>query len=118
MDEKPIITKLSWQELVSIDIGWEFEGAKAGNANISFLIIEAHPGQGPKLHAHPYEEIFIILAGQATFTVGQEMIRADERQVIIVPAGVPHKFINSGHEVLRQIDIHASPEFITDWLED
>jgi mannose-6-phosphate isomerase-like protein (cupin superfamily) len=118
MDEKPIVTMLSWQELVSSELGWEFEGTKIGNAGISFLIIEAPSGQGPKLHAHPYEEIFIILAGQATFTVGHETIKVEERHVIIVPAGMPHKFINSGHSVLRQIDIHASHEFITDWLED
>jgi mannose-6-phosphate isomerase-like protein (cupin superfamily) len=37
--------------------------------------------------------------------------------MLIVPADVPHKFVNSGDGPLRQIDIHVSPRFITDWLE-
>ena len=30
----------------------------------------------------------------------------------------PHKFVNIGEGPLRQIDIHASKRFITEWLED
>jgi mannose-6-phosphate isomerase-like protein (cupin superfamily) len=37
--------------------------------------------------------------------------------VLIVQAGVPHKFVNSGSARLRQIDIHASDRFATEWLE-
>ena len=37
--------------------------------------------------------------------------------VVIVSAGVPHKFVNSGLVVLRQTDIHLSGHFVTEWLE-
>ena len=30
------------------------------------------------------------------------------RQIMVAPAGVPHKFVNSGQGPLRQVDIHAS----------
>jgi hypothetical protein len=30
----------------------------------------------------------------------------------------PHEFVNIGAGQLRQVDIHASLRFITDWLED
>ena len=36
---------------------------------------------------------------------------------LIVQPGGPHKFVNSGSERLRQIDIHASDRFVTEWLE-
>jgi hypothetical protein len=29
-----------------------------------------------------------------------------------IPANTPHRFVNSGAGVLRQIDIHASPNFV------
>ena len=103
-------------ELPSSEIGWEFEGAQYGHTNASFLIIEAPPGSGPALHSHPYEEIFIIQEGQATFTVGDATIEATGGQIIVAPAGVPHKFINSGTGTLRQIDIHPHGSFITTWL--
>jgi mannose-6-phosphate isomerase-like protein (cupin superfamily) len=35
----------------------------------------------------------------------------------VVPAGQAHAFVNSGLGRLRQIDIHLSPKFITDWLD-
>jgi hypothetical protein len=28
----------------------------------------------------------------------------------------PHRFVNIGTEILRQVDIHVSPRFITEWL--
>jgi len=103
-------------ELPSSEIGWEFEGSQYGDTNVSFLLIDASPGSGPQLHSHPYEEIFVVQEGQATFTVGEATIEATDGQIVIVPAGVPHKFVNSGTGSLRQIDIHPSPRMITTWL--
>lgn len=74
-------------------------------------------GGGPRLHRHPYEEIFVIQEGQVTFTVGSATVEARAGQIVIVPKGVPHKFVNSGAGPLRQIDIHPNKHFITEWLE-
>jgi mannose-6-phosphate isomerase-like protein (cupin superfamily) len=38
--------------------------------------------------------------------------------IIPIPAGTPHGFTNIGEAPLRQIDIHANPEFATHWLEE
>jgi hypothetical protein len=46
------------------------------------------------------------------------VIEAEGDQIVVVPAGVPHKFVNSGTGQLRQVDIHPSGRFITVWLED
>jgi mannose-6-phosphate isomerase-like protein (cupin superfamily) len=37
---------------------------------------------------------------------------------VIIPPNTPHKFRNSGASVLRQVDIHASDRFITEWLDE
>ena len=60
----------------------------------------------------------MVQEGTATFTAGEEIIEARGGQVVMVPAGVPHKFVNTGAGRLRQIDIHASERFVTEWLED
>ena len=80
--------------------------------------MDVAPGDGPRLHQHPYAETFIVLEGQATFTVGAAMIEAGPGQILVAPANTPHKFVNSGSGALRQIDIHASDRFITTWLEE
>jgi mannose-6-phosphate isomerase-like protein (cupin superfamily) len=88
------------------------------NATVSIIVIDATPGSGPKLHRHPYEEVFVIQQGNVTFTAGDETIEATGGQVVVVPAGVAHKFTNSGTGRLRQVDMHASERFVTEWLED
>ena len=94
----------------------EVQGQSHGAA-VSVIVVDAPPGGGPKLHKHPYEEIFVVQEGTATFTAGDETIKVEGGQVVVVPAGVPHRFVNSGTGRLRQVDIHASDRFVTAWLE-
>ncbi|HEX6710549.1 MAG TPA: cupin domain-containing protein [Rubrobacter sp.] len=84
----------------------------------TLMVVDAPPGSGPKLHKHPYEEVFVVQEGEATFTAGEEVIEARGGQVVVVPAGVPHRFVNSGTGRLRQVDIHVDERFVTEWLED
>jgi mannose-6-phosphate isomerase-like protein (cupin superfamily) len=95
----------------------EFQGYHH-HAKVSFIVVDAPPGGGPKLHRHPYEEVFLVQEGMATFTAGEETLEVKGGQVVVVPAGVAHRFVNSGAGRLRQVDIHASERFVTEWLED
>ena len=83
-----------------------------------YIWVEMPPRHGVRLHKHPYKEIFIVQEGVATFTVGTASLEAHAGQVIVVLAETPHKFINTGSRPLRQVDIHVSKEFITNWLEE
>ena len=94
----------------------EFQGYHLG-AGVSVIVVDAPPGGGPKLHRHPYEEVFVVQEGTATLTAGDEKVEVTGGQVVVVPAGVPHKFVNTGVGRLRQVDIHASDRFATEWLE-
>jgi len=95
---------------------YEFEGSKL-DTDVSFIWVDMPPGDGVRLHQHPYKEVFIIQEGSATFTVGSSILEAQAGQIVIAPAGVPHKFVNSGDTQLKQIDIHVSKHIITQWLE-
>lgn len=94
----------------------EVKGHNHGAA-VSIIVVDLPPGSGPKLHKHPYEEIFVVQEGSVTFTAGDETMDATAGQVVVVPAGVAHKFTNSGTGRLQQVDIHASGIFVTEWLE-
>jgi mannose-6-phosphate isomerase-like protein (cupin superfamily) len=96
----------------------ELEGYLYGGAPASLIFFDGPPGSGPKLHRHPYAEIFVVQEGHATFTVGDATLEATAGQILIAPAGVPHKFVNSGNGRLRQLDIHANDSFVTEWLEN
>jgi mannose-6-phosphate isomerase-like protein (cupin superfamily) len=102
--------------LPATDIARELVGADHGGVGVCVIFVDAPPGGGPALHKHTYEEVFITLEGVATFTAGADQVVAGAGDVVIVPAGMPHAFTNTGDGRLRQIDIHASPTFITEWL--
>ncbi len=96
------------EELPFGGIAHRFEGYRYGDVGVSFFLVESPPGGGAVLHTHPYEEIFLTLEGEATFTVGDATIEVRAGQIVVAPAGVPHKFVNSGTGPLRQVDIHPS----------
>ena len=75
-------------------------------------------GQGPRLHVHPYDETFVIIAGRARFFVGDETLDAGEGEVVFGPAGVPHRFENLGPGRLQTIDVHHSPTWIQTDLDE
>jgi len=97
---------------------YEFQGIEHQATNVSFIWVDMPPGGAIRLHKHPYEEIFIIQEGISTFTVGSVTLEARAGQIILVPAEVPHKFMNLSDKQLKQIDIHVNKQFVTDWLED
>jgi quercetin dioxygenase-like cupin family protein len=86
------------------------------SATMSVITVDAEPGAGPKLHRHPYEEVFVVIDGEATFTLGDEQRVVHGGEIVVAPPGLPHAFVNSGSGRLRSVDIHASPEFVTEWL--
>lgn len=105
-------------ELPSDGNTYDFEGSQYDDTDVSFIWVDMPPGAKVRMHQHPYKEVFIIEEGSSTFTVGSDRLEAHAGQVIVVPAGVPHKFANSGQGRLRQIDIHVSKTISTQWLED
>ena len=86
------------------------------DAGICVILVDGEPGKGPSLHRHPYEEVFVVLDGEATFTLGDEQRVVRGGELVVAPAGVVHGFVNSGDGPLRQVDIHVSRGFDTEWL--
>ena len=92
-----------------------FIGADHGAA-VCFFLSHNQPGTGPNLHRHPYEETFIVQEGDVLFTLGEAEVEAGPGDIIVVPAGAPHKFVSRG-ATHRQISIHPVAEMETEWLE-
>jgi quercetin dioxygenase-like cupin family protein len=102
---------LTLDQLPFVGMSHEFRGEKEG-APFSSYIVAAKPGQGPPLHTHPYVEVAFTIEGRATITVGDDTRQVNAGSIVVIPANTPHRFINSGDTILRQIDIHASSRFI------
>jgi quercetin dioxygenase-like cupin family protein len=94
----------------------EFVGAEHGDVPFSAILVHSQPGVGPKLHRHPYAEVFIVDAGRATFRIGDETIVVDAGHVVVSPPGEAHGFTNTGDGELRLVAIHGAGRFSTEWL--
>ena len=94
----------------------EFVGADHGDVPFSIILVHSTPGAGPKLHRHPYPEVFVVESGEATFQLGDEVIVVTAGHVVVGPSNVPHGFTNTGSGDLRLVAIHGAPRFDTEWL--
>jgi mannose-6-phosphate isomerase-like protein (cupin superfamily) len=94
-----------------------FLGGEHGGIPVTAILDRSEPGEGPALHRHPYDEVWILDEGHASFTAGDRTLTAGPGSVVVVPAGTPHKFTNTGTTPLRMVCIHLCARMETEWLE-
>lgn len=109
---------IGWRELGGSDPGnFLFRGGDHG-ATMCIFAVEFKPGQGPRLHRHPYEEVFVVLDGVARFTVDGRQHDVESGNVVVVPPTAPHRFVNAGEGRLRVTSVQPRPTVETEWLEE
>jgi mannose-6-phosphate isomerase-like protein (cupin superfamily) len=104
------------KQLPGGDMSREFEGKEYG-AGLTLILVNVETGHGPNLHRHPYEEIFVVHAGQGRFFVDESEVEASAGDIVVAPAGTAHRFINWGSVHLQLTAIHHNANFVTEWLE-
>ena len=59
-------------------------------------------GHEPKPHQHPHEQIAVILKGQSTFMVGENVYELEEGDVVVIPPNVVHfAAVTNGHDCIN-----------------
>jgi mannose-6-phosphate isomerase-like protein (cupin superfamily) len=58
---------------------------------------------------HRQDEVYFVISGRASITVGQETSEVARGSVVYVPAGTPHKFHHISED-LRVMVVFAPPE--------
>ena len=77
-------------DLPGNEVSRTFEGGLQGPCSVSFFLVHNQPGQGPRLHYHPYDETFVILEGHVRVSVGNETLDGGPGDIVIgtyEPAG-------------------------------
>jgi mannose-6-phosphate isomerase-like protein (cupin superfamily) len=72
-----------------------------GTTDNSIWRVEIDPGTPSTPHALTREELFVVLDGVATVTLGDTTSAAGVGDVIVVPSGVAFGLANEGAEQLR-----------------
>ncbi len=74
----------------------EMEGQHYGWDSATVQIAETGPGVGPGMHAHPVEEIFVLLEGEVAFTVDGEVLDMKGPALVRVPPNTSHNVTTLG----------------------
>lgn len=107
---------IDFDDLAPTEHSHEFVGDEHGDVPFSVILVHSRPGVGPKLHRHPYPEVFVVHDGHATFRIGDRTIEVEGGHVVVSPPGEAHGFTNTGSGELRLTAIHGSGRFATEWL--
>lgn len=69
-----------------------------------FCLIETinAPGKGPPRHRHPEAEIFRVLEGRYLYEAAGRRFYAETGDVVSIPGGVEHGFVNVSDKPARQ----------------
>ncbi len=108
------IRRSDWARASGWNGAWD---GKAAGTDVSFIFTETQsPGAGPRLHSHDYDEVQIVRRGAAWFQVGDEEIDAIEGDILVIPAGTPHKVRSKG-TLSDVISVHLTGTKAAHWLE-
>jgi quercetin dioxygenase-like cupin family protein len=80
--------RLFEQQAVSLFPGISFQGFAGENLMVSRLILTE--GAIATLHAHPHEQLTIVLRGTLDFTLGEEHQVLIAGDVVAIPSQTPH----------------------------
>jgi quercetin dioxygenase-like cupin family protein len=72
-------------------------------AELTVLETVNAPGFGPPLHRHRETEIFRVLEGRYLFQVDEKQFEAGAGDIVSVPGGAAHAFVNITDRPARQI---------------
>lgn len=97
--------------------GYTFRGSEHGGVPVSIIVDRSRPGEGPALHRHPYDEVWVVEQGEITFTAGDRSFPARAGAVVVVAAGEFHRFVNTGDTPLQMVCIHTRAQIETEWFE-
>jgi mannose-6-phosphate isomerase-like protein (cupin superfamily) len=72
------------------------------------------PGQatGDKAEAHKNsEQVFLLVEGELSAEIGEKRSRVKQGDVVIIPAGVLHRFTNCGSKPAVTFNVYSPPEY-------
>jgi mannose-6-phosphate isomerase-like protein (cupin superfamily) len=76
--------------------------------------MELSPGQasGEEAEAHfESDQVLLVLEGDVLAEVAEERANMHEGDVVIIPAGVHHRFVNRAKQPARTFSVYAPPAY-------
>ena len=91
-------------------------GRTCDAAMLTTTLVEMAPGGYQRVHSHEPEQVYFVLEGMGSMTVGEDVAEVSEGDCVFIPSGMPHGLRNEGPGILRYFSA-AAPAFPRDDLE-
>jgi mannose-6-phosphate isomerase-like protein (cupin superfamily) len=88
-----------------------------GSQHMALYVGKVEPGgAGPDTHIHAFDQFYYVLEGELTVEVALERFTAGPDDLVILPAGVPHRQWNDGEITERHLTLLVpEPEPGEEW---
>jgi mannose-6-phosphate isomerase-like protein (cupin superfamily) len=82
-------------------------------AQTAMMTLAPGVSTGKKAEAHKEsDQILLMLKGKLSGKVGEEKVRLGKGDVLVIPAGTPHRFKNSGRKPAVTFNVYSPPEYL------
>ncbi len=88
----------------------ELEGQYYGWDSSTVQVTAMGPGQGPPMHTHPVEEIFVLVEGECAFAIGATISHMKAPAIVRVPPHTPHSPTSLGPGRNVMVDFFPSSQ--------
>jgi mannose-6-phosphate isomerase-like protein (cupin superfamily) len=77
-----------------------------GSERMALYLGEVAPNRGgPGTHVHPFDQFYFVLEGELTVEVALHTLTAARHDLVVLPAGVPHRQWNQGSVPERHLTL-------------
>jgi mannose-6-phosphate isomerase-like protein (cupin superfamily) len=80
-------------------------------------VMNLAPGKmsGDEAEAHPKsDQILVVLEGEVVAEVGDERAKMRAGDMVVIPAGIRHRFRNDAKKAVRTVSVYAPPTYPPD----
>lgn len=116
--QKPI--RATWSELSMEGVRPGVRRCGFGTDDVMLVLNELEPGMEVRPHSHDFDQLALMLRGEATFTLDGEELAMSAGDVLLIPAGVEHYADPIGDEPALNLDIFAPARadymHLLDWM--
>jgi quercetin dioxygenase-like cupin family protein len=98
------VTVVAWKDVATERAGDGIERQTIHGARQTLVRYCYAPGSVFPSHAHPEEQMTVVLSGRITFTVGAKTVTLGPGEVATIPGGVPHGAAVTGDEPVETLN--------------
>ena len=111
-----------WEELPEEDVRPGVTRRAIGTREVLLVMNECRPGMDLRPHSHDFDQLALIISGEAIYHVGDDHNEVGPGSVMLVPAGVEHYIEPTGPEPVLNLDVFAPARedylHLLDWMPE